>query len=665
MTKSLQTAIPTKKTQTGTKVDFIEGLRKLAKDPSYNSQSDEMKTVIRSRIYDRYGEAWFKSKGINPDDTFRRKWINNESWVTVGPDGKTTGGIGPTSGTSFFEQVERFDASLKKGTDKFAQDVYGTEKKLIDAMAGEKPQGLGRAFKNYTDQEIDKRISYYKGREAEADKWFGEHYNDTWKASIVELPGKAVGYGKDLVTMLSAAKVVGVLNGGLIGGMGLTEKLLQAGPKAKIGYEIIKEATTGYLYGKASGESGSKDAAIFGVAGGATVAGGSLVKFLSRLGVAGGTSVLAKSIEAVKTIGAKGVEEASTDKISNVTVKATAKALNETAARMGYKDFWEAQAKGKSGDVVVELGKTMHKAGEQAAVHNPDLVAKEAAKDFKELASNPLGQGLLSVLQKHGIDPIKETVEHVTKATEAASGITTHHKEFEAVGAASAHSFEFEENVSKAIKPGDFVFESREHKLLAAYARLQNSEGKELGFKFRDFKGRYLKQSTFFVRVLDTLKSDPKYAHYSMKELGQIGNRILDHMEAVEKYGGDKRIWRQSEFRPGKPRFGHQIELYKSLGMESGDIVPETREFGVNRVPLAQRASTLIKEREQASLAKKLESRGASKEELEKQSQTVGTAEGAKKDTEYMKQAREKLGPQASLSEVLMYAQKLKQGLIK
>jgi len=585
-TDSLRTALPSKESAPEKKEpDFIGGLRRLEKDTLYNSQPEGTKTVIRAHLYDKYGEAYFKSKGINPDDTFRRKWINHESWTH--PDGKggTVGGIGEINkdGFSMLEVMSRFDASLKKGTDKFAQDVYETERSLVRKVINhDVPGSTGDKFVKYFDKEIDTRVNYFKGREAEADKWLGDHYNDSLKANIIELPGKAIGYGKDLVAMTAASRIVGSLNTGILGGVGLTEQAAAQSNKAKYAYNAIKEAAIGYLYGTAVGESGAKDAAIFASVGSGTKLGWDAIKYLSKIGVSGGTNVLARSIEAVKKLGPEEIRAASPEKVSNLNIKATAKMLNEVSTKLGYDNFWEAQRRGGSQKVMDAVAEGLHAGGEQAAIHNKEVVAKEAEHSFKEMSLNPLGSGLLDIAKQHGVDPIKETVEHVTKATEAVSGVSTSHKEYQAVGAASTHSFEFEENVSRAIKT-DFKFESREHKLLAAYARLQNGQGKDLGFKFRDYKGKYLKQSDFFVHLLDTIRTDPKYAKFSMRELGEIGNRILDHMRAVEKQGGEKRMWRQAEFRPGKPRYSHQMELYKNLGMDSDPFVPESKGFGVSR----------------------------------------------------------------------------------
>jgi hypothetical protein len=233
---------------------------------------------------------------------------------------------------------------------------------------------------------------------------------------------------------------------GILGKGALTDALVAGGPRAKLAYKAIKGAADGYLIGKYGGgtdKEAKQSAAVFGVlegagpllsniakdarTGSAIPAGlgeakDAAVKFLSRLTVWGGAKRTEQALRAASSISEESIAKADPTKVTGAVTKASAKVLDTVAQGLGYKGFWEAQRAGKSKELAAGVTELLQQANNEAAVHNPELIAMQAKNDVAQVAKSPGGADLIAGLTKMGIDPVKHITESVASNARVAGG---------------------------------------------------------------------------------------------------------------------------------------------------------------------------------------------------------------------------------------------------
>lgn len=544
------------------KPTVTQGLINLEKSPKYQALPTDKKLEVRGHLYDKYIAPYLKAKGVDSSDPSTK-----EAWVKAGlgtpvKDLKRPGA--PTTMEKIEDARTHFKASLSKGGTQTGRMLLNTHQLMMHGLVKTFPIRSftpieAKLLRKY-DHYVNLGREWLDDREDIANSMLGNNYNSNspFVTKMVELPGRAAGFLEKQAPFIATVEGVG-LAGGLLKTEALAESLLGKSAMTTYAYRALKGAAEGYLGMKASGESdrAAKSMAAFGAK---FEIGLAALPYLGKLLGIGGPKALKSSVDAVVNSTPEAIEKADTKTIRGTVVKATAKALNEVAEHLGFKNFWDAQNKGQAGKVVEGLMALGGQANKEFAVHNPDLVKVQAEHDLTELAKNPLGGKFLQVLQSNGAKPVEDIVEHVTQATKAVSGMPM---EKSTVGAAAAKSLEFSDNLTKRIQ-SNIPFEKRTHKFLAALTTLFD-EAKSKGGKMSK------SDNELFNAIQNQLDQDPEFRSKTLQERLQAGENIHRHIDAIIKEGkvgadGKKRFWRSTVVTPGEVHTPFQRQLEAKTG---------------------------------------------------------------------------------------------------
>lgn len=545
-----------------------QAINNLESDPKYKALDTDKKLSVRSHLFDKFVAPYYKNKGVIVNDESKERWVKAGLGRTL--DTKTTVGK-PSLLEKTVDLGTHYEASLAKAGTTTARAAIDLHSNIMHGFIKHtmpevyKEAGHGKLLQKY-DRYTGYARDYFNEREDKLNTWLGSDINKDIQTKIVELPGKAAGLVGNHPSYILAGEFVGGI--GVLGkGEALTEELLQAGPKGKYIYKALKGAAEGYLAAKGEGAT-SKEAGSMAKGFAEFEAGVSAIPFLGKLLGLGGPRVLEQSLKAVTSSSKEIIENTSTEKISGAVVKATAKSLSEVAQKLGFKDFWDAQGKGAGKKVISGVSELAGQANKEISVHNPELVAAVASKELGKVSSNPLGGAFINMIRQH-VDPVKATVEHVVEATRATSGMQL---EKSTVGAASAKSLEFGDNLTKLFQ-SNVTFEKRSHKFLAALDMMVHlqadlkAEGKE--------SPKWLNEQ--FMAIMNQLDQDPEFRTLTMTQRIESAKNLMDHVEQVISKGkGDRRIWRSTEVRPGFDKTTNQKQLNQ---LTSGNYPKEGKQI--------------------------------------------------------------------------------------
>lgn len=411
--------------------------------------SPQQKMETKGKLYDKYVVPYYKSKGANLPAEHREMFIKAGTGLESTISGKAKGENTLDQNTGEFLQ-HMFATTGKQGVKverAMGDAAYSGMHAVMDAFTSDKdwskvPAAMEVAGKinKWIDKDEASGHAMLNQQEDQFNAFLGDKYSKSLMVKAAELPIKAA--GSFTATMarnpeyLAAPEVVGVGAEGLLGKGALNELMTTGSVKSQMAYRAIKGAAEGYLVGKTEGEKGSNltgTAVLFGEleAAGPVVKGlGSMVKesssaqgaikFLSKLAVWGGPSRVATTLEAAAKATDEQIAKADPNKITTKVVQAGKKVIDEVKAQV--KQGPQRDARGRF--VAQGVKQVMAQANKEAAIHNPELVKLQVAKDVKEWAANPMGSEFIKGLQKLGIDPIEANTEHVLKATKMLSGDT-------------------------------------------------------------------------------------------------------------------------------------------------------------------------------------------------------------------------------------------------
>lgn len=527
---------------------LVEGLRNLEGSDKYKALDPTKKRALQEHIFDKYVGPQMKERRADVDLAgAKTSWVNSRLGVA---------NVEPTSKKDLALSAE---LSLAKGGIKTERTVLNIDDALFKGFVRFAPPSIQEAIKK-TDyyKKFPERMSDAQWKldrqEDRINSALGMNINKNLQTKVAEFPGRVGGFIEQQAPFAVVMEGTGYM-GGILRGEAITEALLDGSSKAKYAYNALKGAADGYLSAKLEdrsdqeAKSTAKSFAAFEGIGGPTLA------YLGRLLGIGGAQALKQSTEAVINSSKEQVEKASTEKISGALTKATAKSLNEVAQQLGFKDFWDAQAKKQGNKVVDGLMQVAGKANSEIALHNPDLVKAHAESELKELTQNPLGLKVLQIAKANGEDSVQAITQHVMDTTRALGGQV----ERSSVGAAAAKSLEFSDNLSAKIKT-NIEFEDRSHKFLGALRMLfDEAEGKG---------GKMSKSDNeLFNAIQNQLDQDPKYRGLGLKDRLEAGRNVLDHIDKIISKGevdakGIKRFWRSTEVRPSQPMGTYQRQLF-------------------------------------------------------------------------------------------------------
>lgn len=740
MTSTLKDSLTNQGILQGTKTESTptskspqEGLRKLATDPKFKALPSDEKMKVKGQLFDKYMAPYYKSKGQGDIPNLREHFVRSEDPTYKGSQVKPFGKpedtmdkamdflahLGMQAGKQGVKIVHGGVDAADKAENIVERVIKYASPVNIKIGGKETPFGageLGQKFQSWFDREQGFNKRTLDAKEDEFNTYLGSSYQNSFAIKAAEAPVRAAGSTTAMFARspeyLAAPGITGVGARGILGKAALTDLLANGTLIEKMSYRAIKGAAEGYLVGKAEDQHGDQlhGTAIFfsGLEAAGPLAGklakpamdaarGSADKaiaFVSRLLAYGGTSRVEQAIAAVDKATPEQIAKADTTKITGAIVKATAQMRDEVAVKLGYKDYAEAKASGRSGQQKVAKGVAaiIKQANAEITVHNPELVRIKAAKDVKEWSSNPLGAKLVGQLQQIGVDPIKATTETVVKNTRVAAGNLSQEKKaiIEALGG----------SIDKGL---EVATEQADKKMLAKASKKSEFAGLGPGATSVNESGMFNKliklvetnipmQSkthtlTFMWGIEKNLPQEVRGAvAQMMKEL--YGPNIktwdaaarkldshLDQMIASGHIGGaDKRGVFHSTKLTGEPtKWQGQLEDEVEQVRRRGEAEKTTRS-AENKVPIEKRASTVIKKEEAEKTARRIEGRTETKKQLETSTAMPGVSEATKTkgkhfdiNKEAERLAKKELGPDYAkdLAKFTKRANEIKEQLIK
>lgn len=430
------------------KPTVTQGLINLEKSSKYQALPTEKKLEVRGHLYDKYISPYLKSKGVNVSDPSTK-----EAWTKAGlgvpvKDLKRPGA--PTLREKTQDVLTHYYAGLGKGGTQTVRGIADLNQVVTHAVAKNWPFQVRslvpyaqKALKEY-DRVVDYTKDWADRREDIANSMLGNHYNTNLMTKVAEAPGAVMGFIGKHPAYVVVPETMGTIGASL--GLGpLTEKMLEMGPRGKYVYNAVKGAAEGYIISKAERETDKEArrnaklfvgfelappairavARDFGITDALKTSKDGAIKYLSKLLAMGKMRSVGASLDAAAKTSVEEVAQANQNKLSTKLVTAGQQVLDETASKLGYKDFEDAKAKGKVDEVLGATSGLVRQANEEIGLHNPDLIAAQVAQEQKELASNPLGAKLIGMAKKHGVDPVaaatKEVVDNVAAITGANS----------------------------------------------------------------------------------------------------------------------------------------------------------------------------------------------------------------------------------------------------
>lgn len=733
MTSTLKDSLASQGILQGTKTEStptpkspFEGLRKLATDPKFKALPSDEKMKVKGQLFDKYLAPYYKSKGMEVSPNLKEHFVRSEDPTYKGDQVKPI-----SKAPTLDEKTGDFLAHLgmqagKQGVKVVHGGVDAADKveNIVERVikyaspvnikidGKETPFGageLGQKFQSWFDREQGFNKRTLDAKEDEFNTYLGSNYQDSFAIKAAEAPVRAAGSTTSMFARspeyLAAPGITSVGARGILGKAALTDLLANGTFIEKMSYRAIKGAAEGYLVGKAEDQHGGQlhGTAIFfsGLEAAGPLASkiarpvaDKAIAFVSRLLAYGGTSRVEQAIAAVDKATPEQIAKADTTKITGAIVKATAQMRDDVAAKLGYKDYAEAKASGRSGQQKVAKGVAaiIKQANAEITVHNPELVRIKAAKDVKEWSSNPLGAKLVGQLQQIGVDPIKATTETVVKNTRVAAGNLSQEKKaiIEALGG----------SIDKGL---EVATEQADKKMLAKTSKKSEFAGLGPGATSVNESGMFNKliklvetnipmQSkthtlTFMWGIEKNLPQEVRGAvAQMMKEL--YGPNIktwdaaarkldshLDQMIASGHIGGaDKRGVFHSTKLTGEPtKWQGQLEDEVEQVRRRGEAEKTTRS-AENKVPIEKRASTVIKKEEAEKTARRIEGRTETKKQLETSTAMPGVSEATKTkgkhfdiNKEAERLAKKELGPDYAkdLAKFTKRANEIKEQLIK
>lgn len=433
--------------------------------------------------------------------------------------------------------------------------------------------------------------------------WMEAGYDKSFKDRAIKEVGNLAGQAPAFVA-----------SDGILEGVGLRSLLMESkiatGSKiAKVGAHLLYNASNGYLLGLGTNVNPLKEAVNWGIGGTALegvghylvapawkYAGEPVWDYISKLMGTGGTKLVSQVVSHAKDLITKDAVES---KVSPVSVAlggtpkqkisaATITMLNDLVGEGGWSKATTEQrnqAIAKLADKMPELADTL------AAANKPLVQAKVQAETLKWRQSVPEANNVLTQLEQLDQTPtVKSITNSVVEKAQARRMIMNPGKV--KVGAASADSLEFENNVSKKVdtqltKLGlgkdKIIFEDRGHKLLF-YLNLLMTEQKSLGPT-----SERNKMFTFVTKHLNE-----RYPEKTLPQLVEMSNSVWTKLENLTKAGYMKegepvRFFRQSELRPGESPFGHEIWLLREAAQkENAEALvqqPTPKKSDVSKAP--------------------------------------------------------------------------------
>lgn len=409
----------------------FEGFKKLKTDPKFTALSPEKKADVVGKLYDKHVVSYYKGKGVDLTPERRQQFIKSVSGQNL-----TAPKVADTkaSDIQFHRLLLAGKQGLKveRGIDEGANKIGDTIQSVMSAGGADSIAGrLGSKFNNWLHSKTQEDQNPLNRMEDRVNAYLGSEYADSLMVKAGDVPLRVTGtltadtFSHPEYVAIPEATSLGV--GGVLGKLGLSEALLQGSTKGKIAYNAIKGAADGYLTGKYEGESNKEAAgtgAIFSIGEAVISSAKPAIKFLSKLNVWGGPKKVEQALGALDKITPEQLAKADPNKVSTQVLRGVAKSRDEVAQQLGFKDYAEAKAAGKSAQTKVGLAysRLLKQANREAAIHNPELIAVQVHKDGKEWAASPQAQTLVQGLTKMGIDPIKAATTTVLENTKAANG---------------------------------------------------------------------------------------------------------------------------------------------------------------------------------------------------------------------------------------------------
>ena len=505
-------------------------ITKLESSDFYKQLSPAKKVAVQTKFYNQFVVPAQKSLNYKGD---LKEWLKGRA-------GKLT-----TSGET--STTEKALGAVGHGTLSFTKPLVKGAEYLADKA------GLDTSKARQVSDRIYRRD----------EDWIEQHYDKHLKDQAIKEVGTFAGQTPALM-----------MGSGILKAIGLTDLLgpgvAQAPKMVQIGSRMLHSAIDGYIFGAATGDDPVKSAEGFAL-------GSELFRpvetYIGKLLGLGGQKLVKETVESATKAVSEKAPEATGEIPAIVTALAgspkqkinatTIQALNDLTG-----GNFATSSKAAQEIAIHKLGRLQPAIADELGFINQHIVeAKAAAQTLKQRAMVPEFNKVLTDLEKiDGTPTPKAVAQSVAEKAKNRQIVKRASSKPQVIvpGAASAGSYEFEDNLSKRVGQGldklglgkdKLVWEDRGHKLLF-YLNLLLTDQKSLGpSKERN------KQFQFLLQHLND-----RYKDATLPDLVKMSDNLWTHIEQLTKAGimeegKPTRIFRQLELREGESPFGHQVKL--------------------------------------------------------------------------------------------------------